>query len=95
MQTVSTPSMRMPYDTFRRHESAVYALYQAGKSIPYIADVTGVPKIRIQHEIEAACERKPRLLSGHLAAQYPSQRKAKPRFARAVLIIEWAELKSR
>ena len=37
--------------------------------------MTGVPRIRIERELNRLTERRPELLSMHLAAKYPSRRK--------------------
>lgn len=88
---------RMPYDTFEEHRNEIFDLFKAGKSIGCIAGLTGVPRIRIQHAVENACERKPALLGKRLAAQYPSQRAllVRPRWPQARLIIERCELQPR
>lgn len=81
-------------DDFKKHQERAFALYEQGKSISHIADVTGVPKIRIQHAIEQAVEERPGMLSKHLAAQYPCHHKQPARWPRAQIIIERRELVS-
>lgn len=62
-------------DPWKQKKAEVLELYLQGKSPAIISGLTGVPRIRIERELNRLTERRPELLSAHLAAQYPSRRK--------------------
>jgi hypothetical protein len=62
-------------DKWNQKKAYVMELYLQGKSPAIISGLTGVPRIRIERELNRLTERRPELLSTHLAAQYPSRRK--------------------
>ena len=63
------------FDIWTQKKAYVMELYLQGKSPAVISGLTGVPRIRIERELNRLTERRPELLSTHLAAQYPSRRK--------------------
>lgn len=62
-------------DPWTQKKEYVMELYLQGKSPAVINGLTGVPRIRIERELNRLTERRPELLSTHLAAQYPSRRR--------------------
>ncbi len=62
-------------DTWTQKKAYVMELYLQGKSPAIISGLTGVPRIRIERELNRMTEHRPELLSMHLAAQYRSRRK--------------------
>lgn len=62
-------------DTWTQKKAYVLELYLQGKSPAIISGLTGVPRIRIERELNRLTEHRPELLSMHLAAKYPSRRK--------------------
>ncbi len=62
-------------DTWTQKKAYVLELYLQGKSPAIISGLTGVPRIRIERELNRMTESRPELLSMHLAAQYRSRRK--------------------
>lgn len=62
-------------DPWNQKKAEVLEMYLQGKSPAIISGLTGVPRIRIERELNRMTERRPELLSTHLAAQYPSRRK--------------------
>jgi hypothetical protein len=63
-------------------------LYLQGKSPAVISGMTGVPRIRIERELNRLTQRRPELLSMHLAAQYLSRRRLMMDVDPAVLLGE-------
>jgi hypothetical protein len=78
------------YDNWERKKADVLRLYLMGKEPRLIAGLTGVPRIRIEHEMNKANEMNPDLLQRHLAAQYP-KRRSRMRFISAVILIDKRE----
>ena len=62
-------------DKWTQKKAYVMELYLQGKSPAVISGLTGVPRIRIERELNRLTEINPHLLEMHLAAQYPSRRK--------------------
>ena len=62
-------------DIWNQRKAEVLELYLQGKSPAVISGLTGVPRIRINNELAQLTERRPELLSMHLAAKYPSRRR--------------------
>ena len=62
-------------DMWKQKKQYVLELYLQGKSPAVINGLTGVPRIRIERELNRLTERRPELLSMHLAAKYPSRRR--------------------
>lgn len=62
-------------DPWNQKKAEVLELYLQGKSPAIISGRTGVPRIRINNELDRLTERRPELLSMHLAAQYRSRRR--------------------
>ena len=62
-------------DKWTQKKAYVLELYLQGKSPAIISGLTGVPRIRIERELNRLTEHRPELLEMHLAAQYPSRRK--------------------
>ncbi len=62
-------------DLWNQRKAEALELYLQGKSPAVISSLTGVPRIRIERELNRLTENKPELLSMHLAAKYPSRRK--------------------
>ncbi len=62
-------------DPWNQKKAEVLELYLQGKSPAIISGRTGVPRIRIERELNRLTERRPELLSMHLAAKYPSRRR--------------------
>lgn len=62
-------------DMWKQKKQYALELYLQGKSPAVISGLTGVPLIRINNELSRLTERRPELLSTHLAAQYRSRRK--------------------
>ena len=62
-------------DLWRQKKAEVLELYLQGKSPAVISGLTGVPRIRIERELNRLIGSNPHLLETHLAAQYPSRRK--------------------
>jgi hypothetical protein len=62
-------------DMWKQKKQYAMELYLQGKSPAVISGMTGVPRIRIERELNRLTERRPELLEMHLAAQYPSRRK--------------------
>ena len=62
-------------DKWNQKKAYVMELYLQGKSPAIISGLTGVPRIRIERELNRLTERRPELLETHLAAQYKSRRK--------------------
>ena len=67
--------MHYNHDPWNQKKAEVLELYLQGKSPAIISGRTGVPRIRIERELNRLTERRPELLELHLAAKYPSQRK--------------------
>ena len=57
-------------DLWTQKKAYVMELYLQGKSPAIISGLTGVPRIRIERELNRLTEHRPELLSMHLAAQY-------------------------
>lgn len=76
----------MIHDIYKAKSNDVVRLYLAGFEAGDIAGRTGVPVCRIKRELDALTQRDPGLLSKHLAAKYPSRRKA-ARWPKAVFVI--------
>ena len=68
--------MMKGYDNWHNKKAEVLRLYLLGKDPRHIAGITGVPRIRIEHEMAKATERNPDILRRHMAAMY---RRAKAR----------------
>jgi len=62
-------------DKWNQKKAEVLELYLQGKSPAVISGLTGVPRIRIERELNRLTEHRPELLEMHLAAQYKSRRK--------------------
>ena len=62
-------------DIWKQKKQYVLELYLQGKSPAVINGLTGVPRIRIERELNRLTEHRPELLETHLAAQYKSRRK--------------------
>lgn len=62
-------------DMWAHKKAEVLELYLQGKSPAIISGLTGVPRIRIERELNRMTEHRPELLSMHLAAKYPSRRR--------------------
>ena len=62
-------------DLWTQKKAYVLELYLQGKSPAIISGLTGVPRIRIERELNRMTEHRPELLETHLAAQYRSRRK--------------------
>jgi len=62
-------------DAWTQKKEYALELYLRGKSPAIISGMTGVPRIRIERELNRLTEHRPELLSMHMAAQYPSRRK--------------------
>ena len=62
-------------DLWKQKKAEVLELYLQGKSTAVISGLTGVPRIRIERELNRLTECRPALLSMHLAAQYRSRRR--------------------
>ena len=54
--------MMKGYDNWHQMKNEVMRLYLLGKDPRHIAGLTGVPRIRIEHEMAKATERNPDLL---------------------------------
>jgi len=67
--------MNYNLDPWNQKKAEVLELYLQGKSPAIISGLTGVPRIRIERELNRMTEHRPELLEMHLAAQYPSRRK--------------------
>ena len=62
-------------DGYRWHKHEIIELYLQGKAPGIIAGLTGVPKIRIEREMDRMVQRNSKFLTMHLEAkQYPSRR---------------------
>lgn len=62
-------------DGYRWHKHEIVELYLQGKTAGIISGLTGVPKIRIQRELDRLSSKRPDILRQHLeAALYPSRR---------------------
>lgn len=81
--------MMKGYDNWHSKKAEVLQLYLLGKDPRHIAGLTGVPRIRIEHEMAKATERNPDILRRHMAARYPKKRCAL-RFPGAVIITDRA-----
>ena len=73
-------------DLWTQKKAYVLELYLQGKSPAIISGLTGVPRIRIERELNRLTENRPELLSLHLAATYPSRRKLRTDVDPAVLL---------
>jgi hypothetical protein len=73
-------------DMWKQKKQYALELYLQGKSPAVISGLTGVPRIRIKNELGRLTERRPELLSLHLAAKYPSRRRATRDVDPAVLL---------
>ena len=62
-------------DPWTQKKAYVLELYLQGKSPAIISGMTGVPRIRIERELNRLTQSRPELLSMHLAAKYPSRRR--------------------
>jgi len=62
-------------DMWKQKKQYAMELYLQGKSPAIISGLTGVPRIRIERELNRLTERRPELLEMHLAAQYKSRRR--------------------
>ncbi len=62
-------------DMWKQKKQYALELYLQGKSPAIISGLTGVPRIRIERELNRLTQSNPRLLEMHLAAQYKSRRK--------------------
>jgi hypothetical protein len=62
-------------DMWKQKKQYAMELYLQGKSPAVISGMTGVPRIRIERELNRLTERRPELLEMHLAAQYKSRRR--------------------
>ena len=62
-------------DTWKQKKQFALELYLQGKSPAIISGMTGVPRIRIERELNRLTQSRPELLSMHLAAKYPSRRR--------------------
>ena len=62
-------------DMWKQKKQYALKLYLQGKSTAVISGLTGVPRIRIERELNRLTERRPELLELHLAAKYPSRRR--------------------
>ena len=62
-------------DLWNQKKAEALELYLQGKSPAIISGLTGVPRIRIERELNRLTLSNPHLLETHLAAQYPSRRK--------------------
>ena len=62
-------------DMWKQKKQYALELYLQGKSPATISGLTGVPRIRINNELARLTERRPELLSIHMAAKYPSRRR--------------------
>ena len=62
-------------DPWTQKKAYVLELYLQGKSPAIISGMTGVPRIRIERELNRMTEHRLELLSMHLAAKYPSRRR--------------------
>ena len=62
-------------DTWTQKKAYVMELSLQGKSPAIISGLTGVPRIRIERELNRLTQSRPELLEAHLAAQYPSRRR--------------------
>ena len=62
-------------DLWKQKKAEVLELYLQGKSPAVISGLTGVPRIRIERELNRLTERRPELLELHLKAKYPSRRR--------------------
>lgn len=76
------------FDEYKMNQPEILRLYLLGKSYKHIAGLTGVCRIRIEHELEKAVEKDPELLRRHLRNRYPSQRKAAGRWPAARLVLD-------
>lgn len=62
-------------DGYRWHKHEIVELYLQGKTPGAISGLTGVPKIRIERELDRLSSKRPDILRQHLEArQYPSRR---------------------
>jgi len=73
-------------DMWNQKKQFALELYLQGKSPAIISGLTGVPRIRIERELNRLTESRPELLSMHLAAQYMSRRKLMTDVDPAVLL---------
>ena len=73
-------------DVWKQKKQYALELYLQGKSPAAISGLTGVPRIRINNELARLTERRPELLSMHLAAKYPSRRRLMADVDPAVLL---------
>lgn len=78
--------MHYNLDQWNQKKEYVMELYLQGKSPAIISGRTGVPRIRIERELNRLTEHRPDLLSMHLAAQYPSRRRLMADVDPAVLL---------
>jgi len=62
-------------DQWNQKKAYVLELYLQGKSPAVISGLTGVPRIRIERELNRLTEHNLHLLELHLAAKYPSRRR--------------------
>ena len=79
--------MMKGYDNWHSKKGEVLQLYLHGMDPRHIAGITGVPKIRVEHEMEKAAESNPDLLRRHMAARYPKRRSAL-RYPGAVILTD-------
>ncbi|MHC1785464.1 MAG: hypothetical protein AB9880_00120 [Christensenellales bacterium] len=80
-------------DNYRTQKDKVFDLYLRGYSAAEIGDRTGVPRVRIQREIDYQTERHPEMLARHLRARQ-SHHKApgQGRYPAAHLVMSPAEM---
>ena len=76
----------MIHDMYKAKSNEIFRLYLAGYEAGDISGRTGVPVCRIHRELDAMTQRDPGLMSRHLAAKYPSHRKAN-RWPKATFVI--------
>ena len=62
-------------DMWNQRKAEALEMYLQGKSPAIISGLTGVPRIRIERELNRLTEINPHLMEMHLAAQYRSRRK--------------------
>ena len=62
-------------DLWNQRKAEALELYLQGKSPAIISGLTGVPRIRIERELNRLTQSNSHLLETHLAAQYKSRRK--------------------
>lgn len=73
-------------DMWKQKKQYALELYLQGKSPAIISGLTGVPRIRIDREMNRLTQSRPELLSMHLAAQYRSRRRVMRDVDPAVLL---------